>query len=248
MSAGNKGAWDRPGLRELLRAGFQELGVAINDEVLTLFLRYGRELTRWNERFNLTAITEPEEVIRKHFLDALTALPWLPPGRVRLVDVGSGAGLPGLALKIARPDIEVTLIESVKKKADFLRHAVGLLDLAGVEVRQERAEESGHVLGLREAFAVATGRAVAPLPVLAELALPLVGVGGLFIAYKGARVEEEVNGAGRALALLGGSVAKVVGVSVPGVDEKRTLVLVRKVAPTPAAYPRRAGQPNKKPL
>lgn len=248
MNGGRKGAWEEPSLRELMRGGLKDLGVNIGDEAVTLLLRYGRELTRWNERFNLTAITAPEEVVRKHFFDALTAFPWLPPARMRLVDVGSGAGLPGLVLKIARPDIEVTLIESVKKKADFLRHVVAVLELAGVEVRQERAEESGHVPGLREGFAVATGRAVAALPVLAELALPLVTVGGLFIAFKGSKVEEEVNKAERALAVLGGEVERVVEVAVPGVEERRALVLVRKVAPTPPAYPRRAGQPSKRPL
>ncbi|MDK2856117.1 MAG: rRNA (guanine527-N7)-methyltransferase [Bacillota bacterium] len=240
--------WEEPALRELMRAGLEELGVKIGDDALALFLRYGREMARWNERVNLTAITAPEEVIRKHFLDALSAVPWLPPGRVRLVDVGSGAGLPGLALKIARPEIEVTLIESVKKKADFLRHAAEVLGLTGVEVRQERAEESGHVPELREAFTVATGRAVAALPVLAELALPLVVPGGLFIAFKGPAVEEEVKGAARALAVLGGKVENVIELVIPGGGERRTLVLVRKVAPTPAAYPRPTGRPSKKPL
>ncbi|HHY93382.1 MAG TPA: 16S rRNA (guanine(527)-N(7))-methyltransferase RsmG [Firmicutes bacterium] len=235
-------------MKELLRKEAAELGVELDPRAVELLLRYGAELSEWNERVNLTAIREPVEVIRKHFVDALSALPYLPAGEGRLVDVGSGAGLPGLPLKIVRPALQVVLVESVGKKAEFLRHAAAALGLQGVDVYQGRAEDAGRDPTLRESFAVATARAVAELRVLAELALPLVQLGGVFIAFKGPEVDAELEAAGRAVAVLGGAVEGVRRLSLPGESGRRTLVLMRKVAPTPAAYPRGAGRPAKKPL
>jgi len=248
MTTGAGDVWGKPGLRALVKTGAAALGVDLSDAAVELLLCYGRELTRWNERVNLTAITEPQAVITKHFLDALSALPYLPAGAVPLVDVGTGGGLPGLALKLARPELELVLLESVGKKAEFLRRAVEALGLSGVRVYQGRAEEAGRDPELREGFAVGTARAVAALPVSAELVLPLVQVGGLFIAFKGPAVQEEVEAAARAFSVLGGKVEAVRELALPGGAGRRALVLVRKVAPTPAAYPRAAGRPAKRPL
>lgn len=248
MKAVGSDGWSDPEWAERLTVGAAELGIRLTPREVELFQRYGRELAVWNRRINLSAISDAEGVLRKHFLDSLAILPYLPEQAENLADVGSGAGFPGVPLKIARAELEVVLLESVGKKTEFLRHVVRALELSGVTVRQERAEAAGRDPALREAFAVVTGRAVAPLPVLAELALPLVRVGGVFLAPKGPAVQDELKAATRALAVLGGEVESVKEFELPYEAGRRSLVLVRKVAPTPAAYPRPAGRPAKRPL
>lgn len=211
--------------------------------------QYESELLDWNTRFNLTAIDDPEKVRIKHFLDSLTCLLAMRDTEIdRVIDVGTGAGFPGLPLKIACPSIQLTLVESVGKKADFCRHVVKKLNLEGVEVLQERAEVIGQISRHREQYNWAIARAVAVLPVLAEYLLPLVRIGGGIIAMKGESAPAEAHNADQAIRLLGGHLRKLLPVTLPGVADERYLVVIDKVAATPQAYPRRVGLPAKKPL
>jgi 16S rRNA (guanine527-N7)-methyltransferase len=217
---------------------------------LAAFDQYSRELIAWNERVNLTRIVTPDEITVKHFLDSLSvylALADLPPG-FSLIDVGSGAGLPGLPLKIARPDLRLTLVESTGKKTAFLQHLVDTLRLANVTILTARAEEAGQNLAHRERYDVAVARAVAALPTLAEYMLPLVKVGGRVIVQKGQHPADEIKAAANALGILGGRMRQEMPVVVPGLDAERHLIIIEKHKPTPKPYPRRPGLPEKKPL
>lgn len=222
-------------------------GLSLSGGQVAQFRAYADELRRWNERVNLTAISDPEGIAVRHFLDALRcALLWGDaPGS--LIDIGTGAGFPGLPLKLLRPELTLALVESVAKKAAFLQHLVALLGLSGVTVIVGRAEEVGRDPQHRERYDVATARAVAELRVLAEYCLPLCHVGGRFLAPKGERVAPEVSQAERAIELLGGRLREVAPVALPGV-EPRTIVVVAKVGATPAAYPRGVGVPARRPL
>lgn len=232
---------------DLLSSTAASWGLALDRRQLDQFAAYTDELRRWNERVNLTAITTEPEIAARHFLDSLRcALSWGEEPR-RLIDVGAGAGFPGLPLKILRPELRLALVESVEKKAAFLRHMVAVLGLSGVEVAVARAETIGHAEAHREHYDVAVARAVAELRVLAEYCLPLCRVGGRFLAPKGAQVEPELQAAQEAIAVLGGRIGAVEQVELPGV-ERRTLVVVEKIAPTPPQYPRAVGVPSKRPL
>ena len=236
-------------MQELIRETQDLLGFTLSAEQLAAFETYRRELEAWNTRANLTAIRDPEEVRRKHFLDSLSCLLVMegtPMGRV--VDVGSGAGFPGLPLKIVQPDIHLTLIESVTKKTAFLEHIVQVLDLGGVEVLTLRAEEAGRMPEHRESYDCALARAVAPMAALAEYLLPLVKVGGRMLAQKGESGPRELEEAREAIRVLGGKPGEVFPVNIPGVEERRYLVVVEKVGETPEKYPRRVGIPGKRPL
>ena len=211
------------------------------------FASYLDELRAWNERINLTAITNPDEIVTRHFLDSLRcALSW-GQAPTSLIDIGAGAGLPGLPLKILRPALELTLVESIAKKAAFLRHIVDVLALSHVTVLVDRAETVGQHPAQRERYDVVVARAVAELRVLAEYCLPLCRIGGRFLAPKGAHVDAELAAAERAIATLGGRVAAVEPVELPGV-EPRSLIVIEKNANTPPQYPRAPGVPAKRPL
>jgi 16S rRNA (guanine527-N7)-methyltransferase len=210
---------------------------------------YERELLDWNTRINLTAVRDSDGVQVKHFLDSLTCFLALRDSTMkRVIDVGTGAGFPGLPLKIACPSMQLTLVESVGKKADFCRHVVKILALEGVDVVQERAESLGRLAAYREQYDWALARAVAALPVLVEFLLPLVRVGGRVLSMKGESGPAEAQTAERAMRVLGGHLRQLVPVHLPGVVEERYLVVVDKVAATPANYPRRIGIPAKRPL
>jgi 16S rRNA (guanine527-N7)-methyltransferase len=228
---------------------FNLLGIRFSEEQRAAFDLYARELLEWNRRFNLTSITDPEQIRTKHFLDSLSC--WLamresPPGK--LVDVGAGAGFPGIPLKILKPDIHLTLVEATAKKTGFLLHLVQFLRLEGVHVGTTRAEEFGHLAAHRESFDWAVARAVAPLPVLVEYLLPLVKIGGFALAQKAKDAETEAETARNAIRKLGGEVNEVKKVDVPGLDEERYLVVIKKIARTSETYPRRPGVPSKRPL
>jgi 16S rRNA (guanine527-N7)-methyltransferase len=224
-------------------------GISFDENQVRAFQQYEDSLLEWNRRFNLTAITGREDIRIKHFLDSLSCLKVMPlqPG-MRVIDVGTGAGFPGIPLKIAAPGIRLTLVESTRKKADFCRHLAGHLQLRGVSVLNARAEEVGRDPEHREQYGWAIGRAVADLSILAEYLLPLVQIGGHALAQKGAGGPVEAQSASKALHLLGGTVEKIVSVELPGIAECRYLIVIRKTAATPTQYPRRTGIPSKRPL
>ena len=206
-------------------------------------------LLEWNQKHNLTAIREPEGIRTKHFLDSLTCmLAWRERPPERLIDIGTGAGFPGIPLKIIMPRLKLTLVESVGKKLEFCRHVVEVLELDNVTCLQARAEEMGLSREHREKYDWAVARAVANLPVLAEYLLPLVKVGGGMLAQKGETGPAEAHKADRAIHVLGGRIKQLVPVLLPGVTEERFLVVVDKVSTTPPGYPRRVGLPAKRPI
>jgi 16S rRNA (guanine527-N7)-methyltransferase len=236
---------------ELLASGARSLlNLELTPEQLAAFRAYAAELLRWNEQFNLTGITEPEGIQVKHFLDSLSILKVLPAGSgpARVVDVGTGAGFPGLPLKIARPELRLTLLEAAGKKVEFCRAVVERLHLQDVTVLKARAEELGQDPAHREQYDWALARAVAEMPVLAEYLLPLARVGGHALAQKGEGAPAETQAAEGAIRRLGGQVEQIVPVALPAIAEKRYLVVLQKVAGTPPAYPRRPGAASKKPL
>ncbi len=212
-------------------------------------INYEKELLEWNQKFNLTAIRDVESIRTKHFLDSYSCvLAWkgMPP--LRLVDVGTGAGFPGLALKIIYPTMHVTLVESVGKKAMFCQHIVSKLGLENVNVVHARAEDLGQKPEFRETFDCAVARAVAQLNILSEYLLPFVKIGGMMLAQKGETGPAEAQSAEKAMKLLGGKLRQLIPVNLPGVADDRFLVLVDKVAATPPKYPRNAGMAAKAPL
>jgi 16S rRNA (guanine527-N7)-methyltransferase len=237
-----------------LALGAQTLGVNLTEDQLTRFDIFQREILDWNERMNLTAITNPLAVQTRHFLDSLTALAairgteGLTEVCRQIVDVGSGAGLPGIPLAIVLPRSRITLVEATQKKCRFLDHVIGTLGLQNVVVVTGRSEDVAHRSDMREVFDTAIARALAALPTLVELGLPFLRIGGRLIAMKKIGIDEEVRSAGAAVTLLGGRLRSSIIVRVPILDEPRQLVVVEKVRPTPGNYPRRAGLPGKSPL
>jgi 16S rRNA (guanine527-N7)-methyltransferase len=216
---------------------------------LQALFTYERELLDWNAKFNLTALRDADSIRTKHFLDSLScSLAWGRKTPRRLVDVGTGAGFPGLPLKILYPAMHLTLIESVGKKAMFCEHMVRLLEMDHVEVIKARAEDVGCMAEHRERYDWAVARAVANLRVLAEYLLPLVRVGGTGLAMKGESGPAEAQSADHAFALLGGRLQQLIPVDLPGVADDRYLILVHKSAATPPRFPRKAGSPLKSPL
>lgn len=240
----------------LLVAGCEQLGIALPATALAAFDRYYRELVVWNQRLNLTSIVAYDEVQTKHFLDSLVSLPLiaeelgatLPLPRLRLLDVGTGAGFPGLPLKLASPALMLTLMDGTQKKIAFLEHLKAALALADVTLVHGRAEELGLTPAHREHYDIVTARAVAPLATLAEYLLPLVRKGGLAVIYKGPSAPEEFMEARRAIQMLGGEAVRLAPVEVPMLAERRFVLLIKKIAATPANYPRGQGLARKRPL
>lgn len=236
-------------MEKLAQDALQLLGLRLSPRQLAAFERYEAELIDWNSRHNLTAIREPAGIRSKHFLDSLTCTQaWRDNPPSSLIDIGTGAGFPGIPLKILQPSLSLTLVESVGKKVEFCRHVVQALGFDKVEVLQARAEEVGQLQKHRERYDWAVARAVANLPILVEYLLPLVRVGGGVLAQKGESGPAEVQASERAIKLLGGRLRQLVKVDLPGVAEERYLVIIDKIAGTPANYPRRVGIPAKKPL
>lgn len=234
-------------IKEIVAQGTKALGVNVEPEALEQFQIYCDMLLNWNQKVNLTAIRRPEEVALKHFVDsaALVSVCEIPK-QGRLIDVGTGAGFPGVPVQIVRPDIRLTLLDSLNKRLLFLEELLKALHL-DAQLLHLRAEEGGRQEALREQFDVATSRAVASLNLLAEYCLPYVKVGGVFASMKGPEVEEELAQAKQAISLLGGKIREVKTFTLPD-GSGRSVVLIEKVAPTPEKYPRHGSKIAKKPL
>jgi 16S rRNA (guanine527-N7)-methyltransferase len=246
-----------PAPMTLLADGCRQLGLTLTPVQEAQFAQYYSLLVAWNERLNLTTITAHADVQIKHYLDSLVALPLiaeevgaqLPLVKpLRLADVGTGAGFPGIPLKIAAPALSLTLMDGTQKKITFLQEIITELALQNVALVHGRAEELGRADGQRERYDIVTARAVAPLNVLVEYMLPLVRVGGLAVAYKGPGAPQEFIDARKAISTLGGEAVRLAPVTVPYLDERRYILLIKKVKSSPSQYPRGQGLAHKKPL
>ena len=233
--------------KEKMIINVDKLGITLSEIQLKQFYNYMNLLMEWNKKINLTAITEPNEIILKHFVDSLTILKYISDG-TRVVDVGTGAGFPGIPLKIYRQDTEITLLDSLQKRINFLDEVIRELNLEKIETIHSRVEDFGKNNRHREKFDIATSRAVANLATLSEYLLPLVKVGGKVISMKGSLIEEELENSKNAIKILGGKIEKVDEFNLPNSDISRNIVLIDKIKETPNKYPRKAGEPSKKPL
>ena len=228
-----------------LKEKSNKIDVKIRDKEVEQFYEYMNRLLEWNEKINLTAITEPKEVILKHFIDSITIQKYIQKEN-SVVDVGTGAGFPGIPLNIVNNEAKYTLVDSLNKRIKFLDEIIDKLNLKNIETVHSRAEDFAKEN--RETYDVATSRAVAALNVLLEYLLPLVKVGGLCICMKGSNVQEEIEASSNALKILGGQIEKVEQITLPDSDIIRNIVIVRKVTKTSSKYPRKAGLPSKEPL
>ncbi|HHV98735.1 MAG TPA: 16S rRNA (guanine(527)-N(7))-methyltransferase RsmG [Clostridiaceae bacterium] len=238
---------DEKDLTSILTEGAGEYGITLENSQVDAFMKYMDMLKEWNKKINLTAIEEDREIIIKHFLDSLSIVPYLANDNKNLIDIGTGAGFPGIPVKICKSEVEVTLLDSLDKRIKFLNEVVNNLELKGISAVHGRAEDFGQNLQYREKFDCAVARAVANLPVLLEYCLPFVKTGGLFIAMKGSNTEE-VDMSSKALDVLGGEIENIYTLTLPFSDIKRNIITVRKLRQTPTKYPRKAGKPLKVPL
>lgn len=234
---------------EQFSAMLEEKGITLTSRQLEQFEKYYETLVEWNEKMNLTAITDKEEVYLKHFFDSVSAAFYFDFTKpVRLCDVGAGAGFPSIPLKIVFPHIEVTIVDSLNKRITFLNHLAQVLNLENVNFVHDRAEVLGVNPKHRETYDVVTARAVARMSVLSELCLPLVKVGGDFLAMKAAQANEELSAAQKAITLLGGKLEKTFTFTLPVEESERTILVIKKDKQTPKKYPRKPGTPGKMPL
>lgn len=232
---------------DMLQKQSEKLGVELDNKQKEKFYNYMELLLRWNENINLTAITEPKEVLQKHFIDSLTIMPYIQKDD-KVIDVGTGAGFPGIPLKIAKENIEVTLLDALNKRLNFLNEVINKLELSNIETLHLRAEEAGKNKNLREKFDISVSRAVAPLAVLVEYLLPLVKVNGKCICMKGSNIEEEIKNSKKAIEILGGKIETIEEFTLPDSEIKRNIIIIKKVNSTPSKYPRKAGTPSKEPI
>lgn len=227
----------------------QEKGIDLSPEQMSQFETYFHTLVEWNEKMNLTAITNKPEVYLKHFYDSISAAFYFDFKRpIHICDVGAGAGFPSIPIKIAFPDIYVTIVDSLNKRITFLEHLAKELKLENVRFIHDRAETFGQNKDHREAYDVVTARAVARLSVLSELCLPLVKVGGNFVAMKAANAKEEIEAGNKAITILGGKMKEFHSFTLPLEESERNIIIVDKEKPTPKKYPRKPGVPNKTPI
>lgn len=240
-------------LSQLLRAGASHFGKEINEQNIEQFTTYMELLKEWNQKINLTAIEDDRDIIVKHFIDSLSILPYVKDKKQTLIDVGTGAGFPGIPLKIVYPNLEVTLLDSLEKRVKFLNEVINATNISGnnefppIKAVHGRAEDMGINPIYREKFDIAVARAVANLPVLLEYCLPFVKINGLFIAMKGSNTEE-IGNSTKALDILGGKIEKIEKMELPSTNIERNVVVIRKFRQTPTKYPRKAGKPSKEPL
>lgn len=225
----------------------KQIGIVLEEEQIEQFYQYEKLLLIWNEKINLTAITKPEEIILKHFIDSMTIAKYIGANK-KLIDVGTGAGFPGIPLKIIRKDIKITLLDSLNKRVQFLNEIIKQLKLEEIETVHGRVEEFGKNKKYREKFDYATSRAVANLTTLSEYLLPLVKIEGKCICMKGSTVKEEIDQSQKAIAILGGKIEEIEAFQLPESDIDRHIILLRKIKQTPAKYPRKPGTPSKEPI
>lgn len=233
--------------KEKMIINVDKLGINLSEIQLKQFYNYMNLLIEWNKKINLTAITETDEIILKHFVDSLTISKYISDG-TKVVDVGTGAGFPGIPLKIVRQDVDITLLDSLQKRINFLEEVINELNLEKIKTVHSRVEDFGKNKEYREEFDIATSRAVANLSTLSEYLLPLVKVGGKVISMKGSLIQEELENSKNAIKILGGQIEKVDEFDLPNSDISRNIVLIDKIKNTPNRYPRKAGEPSKKPL
>ena len=232
---------------ESMREKSMVLGIDFYVEQLDKFYKYMELLIEWNQKINLTAIIEPEEIILKHFIDSITILKYIEKD-AKIVDVGTGAGFPGIPVSIMRPDLKITLVDSLNKRLIFLQEVIKELNLENIEIIHSRAEEFGQNKKYRESFDIATSRAVANLSTLSEYLIPLVKIGGKVISMKAADANNEINDAKNAIEILGGKINKIDEFNLPNSDIGRTIILINKEKSTPNKYPRKPGTPSKEPI
>ena len=225
----------------------KKINIMLNEEQKLKFFEYMNALNEWNEKINLTAITDPEGIIVKHFLDSLTILKYINENDC-IVDVGTGAGFPGIPVGIANTNNNILLVDSLNKRINFLNDVIEKLKLTNIKTLHSRAEDFGKNKLYRESFDIATSRAVARMNILVEYLLPTVKVGGKCICMKGPDIEEELNEAKVAIEILGGKIEKVEEFLLPDTDIKRTIIIINKIKNTPTKYPRKAGVPSKEPI
>lgn len=234
---------------KIFEADLKELGIELSDVQITQFLTYYEMLIEWNKVMNLTAITEYDEVMKKHFIDSLTLIrAYDLKQEISVIDIGTGAGFPGLALKIAFPNLKVTLLDSLNKRIQFLNEVIQKLELTGIDTIHGRAEDYARPDKLRETYDLCVSRAVANLSTLSEYCIPFVKVGGKFISYKSEKLTEEIAESGQAIKTLGGKIDNQIEFYLPQTDFLRNLFVIDKVRETSKRYPRKAGLPAKEPL
>lgn len=225
----------------------EKMNLMFSEEQLSKFYKYMNLLIEWNKKINLTAIVKPEEIILKHFIDSLTINSYIDE-KQKLVDVGTGAGFPGIPIKIYRPDLKVVLVDALNKRINFLNEVIEKLELRNIETVHSRIEDFGKNTKYRESFDIVTARAVANLSVLSEYLLPLANIGGKCICMKGNEVSEECDNGKKAIHILGGKILNIDSFKLPDSDISRNIIVLQKTNKTPSKYPRKAGIPNKEPL
>lgn len=234
---------------EKFKNGLQQLHIALSEKQMEQFLQYYELLVEKNKVMNLTAITEFDEVVEKHFLDSVSLTKQMDLHQpLKVLDLGTGAGFPGIPLKIVFPELEITLMDSLNKRILFLQDVISSLQLENIEAVHGRAEEAAKNKKYRESFDLCVSRAVANISTLSEYCLPFVKVGGSFISYKSSTIEDELKDGKKGIAILGGKVKDVYKFTLPDSELQRSFVIIEKEKKTPKAYPRKAGTPSKEPL
>lgn len=233
---------------DLLVRGFDVFGIELTGKEINIFKHFYKMVIEWNERINLTAIVDEREAVIKHFIDSVSVIRFFPDDVLSMIDVGTGAGFPGIPIKIVQNNIHVTLLDSLEKRVRFLNSVINETGLTGIDAIHGRAEDFGQDKEHRESYDVGIARAVSPLPVLCEYVMPFVRIGGYFVAMKGSNVKDEISESQKAISVLGGEIEDIKNFVLPFDDIERNVILIKKYRHTPTKYPRKSGKPAKSPL